>query len=177
MRYNGAIKLEHSIVAGTLLKLENISYELTGVLIHKGHSFTSGHYQTITRCCVSGNSFLCNDDNNPRKISTQELSNYINMAYMLVYQRKIESEDDLTTLENNIQGLGVDCQAGRVKTPPVHELGATKVSTDAQKCQEHVSETHEPQSSLLTELHKLENEKKIFNKKNQMIGQTMIKNC
>ena len=38
------IKLKHSITADTSLNLNNIEYELTGIMVHEGEFIRSGHY-------------------------------------------------------------------------------------------------------------------------------------
>ncbi len=92
-------KLDHKIAAGTLLTVNNIDYELTGVLVHEGSSMENGHYYTITRCCVSQNSYLLNDFDMPKQITAQQLAKYTSNAYMLVFCKKTNPTEAPPPLE------------------------------------------------------------------------------
>ena len=58
-------KLKHSITANTLLKIQNIEYELTSVLVYVGEKRNCGHYFMITLCVKTNQAYMLDDDKEP----------------------------------------------------------------------------------------------------------------
>ena len=58
---DGVHKIDHDIFSHNWLKLNNVMYELTGIVVHEGASINSGHYYSITRCWDNGDAFKLND--------------------------------------------------------------------------------------------------------------------
>ena len=70
MRFtNEEYKIDHNIICGTLLKLYNATYKLTGIVVHQGSSTTRGHYYTITRCWETGKAYKLNDAEFPKNVT------------------------------------------------------------------------------------------------------------
>ena len=97
-------KLDHSITADTSLKLNNIEYELTGILVHDGESIRRGHYYTITRCWETGIGYYLHDNNHPTIMSQQQVVENIQKAYILVFCRKSAQAEALLAPTINNQG-------------------------------------------------------------------------
>ena len=69
MRFNNqGQKINHNIICGTSLKLNNVTYKLTGIVVHQGSSIKHGHYYTITRCWETGNAYKLNDSYYPEML-------------------------------------------------------------------------------------------------------------
>ena len=58
---DGIHKIDHDIFSHNWLKLNNVMYELTGIVVHEGASINSGHYYSITYCWDNGDAFKLND--------------------------------------------------------------------------------------------------------------------
>ena len=95
-------KLGHNIQGGTTLTVNGVDYRLRGVLVHQGISVMSGHYYNITRCCVTGNTYLTNDNAVPQRITPQQLSRFTSQAYILVFDRKPEAGNVRLALESQM---------------------------------------------------------------------------
>ena len=55
MRFNsGLYKIGHDIFSNNWLKLNNVMYQLIGIVVHIGEAMNSGHYYSITRCWDNG---------------------------------------------------------------------------------------------------------------------------
>ena len=74
---NEGEKLKLSITANTLLKIQNIEYNLTGVLVHVGETRNSGHYFTITLCVKTNCAYKLDDNKQPSIIPAKLLKEYI----------------------------------------------------------------------------------------------------
>ena len=86
MRFQDGNKATHQIAATTRLSLNDIKYQLAGVLIHSGNSAHSGHYCSVTICRKTIDVFLMND----KKMyytPYHDLRQYVRDAYMLMYVR------------------------------------------------------------------------------------------
>ena len=58
MRFHtGSFKIGDKILSQNVLKLNNVMYELTGIVIHRGDTMNSGHYYSITHCWDNGNAW------------------------------------------------------------------------------------------------------------------------
>ncbi len=47
---DGVHKIDDDIFSHSWLKLNNVMYELMGIVVHEGASINSGHYYSISRC-------------------------------------------------------------------------------------------------------------------------------
>ena len=90
--YTGCNNLFHKINCDTSLNIFNMHYELTGVLLYRGHSMKQEHNIAITRCCLTD---ICTlwQNNQPTIIKPTELSNYTKEAYMLMFQLQDQERD------------------------------------------------------------------------------------
>jgi len=62
-----------------------VNYRLSAVLIHDGHSATSGHYFTLT---MSGETWYLCDDVDIAPISNDDVVNASAAAYLCMYLRQ-----------------------------------------------------------------------------------------
>ena len=97
-------KLIHDIQGGTSHMVNGVYYRLMGVLVHEGQSMQSGHYYTITRCCETGDSYLCNDHVVYRLLKPEQLLDFAKHAYILVFERNLEAANIRLPLESQIGG-------------------------------------------------------------------------
>ena len=104
MRFRLGQKLHHTIKGGSSLKVDNLDYELTGVLVHQGQSMESGHYYTITRCSRTGTCYMINNDVVPYIITPSDMSYHVSHAYMLVFSCKSDQAQVLPALQSLVQG-------------------------------------------------------------------------
>ena len=62
-------------------------YQLAGAIIHHGMHFKSGHYYTITKCCLCHNWYKL-DDEKKLQLINNKLNFHLDKAYMMVYVKE-----------------------------------------------------------------------------------------
>ena len=106
VRFDGARrKIPHEIGGSTTLRIGDHVYALTGVLVHKGPSATSGHYYCDVVCPPheqTGLAYQCNDIAYPSLIE-EELGPDFMAAYMHIYELETGKEaiPAVNTLESD----------------------------------------------------------------------------
>ena len=89
MRFNTkGNKIGHDIFSHNWLKLNNVMYQLTGIVRHIGETMNSGHYYSITYCWENGNAFKLNDSALPEILNTDDFDTEREEAYMLVFCKR-----------------------------------------------------------------------------------------
>ena len=83
-------KIGHKILSQNVLKLNNVMYELTGIVIHRGDTMNSGHYYSITCCWDNGNAFKLNDSADLELVNNNDFDSEREEAYMLVFNNKTQ---------------------------------------------------------------------------------------
>ena len=89
LRFRGNLtKIIHSIKGTVELRVsEWPAYQLAGAIIHNGLYFDSGHYYTITKCCLCHNWYKLDDDKKLQLINNK-LKFHLDKAYMMVYVKE-----------------------------------------------------------------------------------------
>ena len=85
---DGVRKIDHDIFSQNYLKLNNVMYQLTGIVVHVGETSNSGHYYSVTRCWDNENAIKLNDADLPQRLENDQLDNERGIAYMLVFTKK-----------------------------------------------------------------------------------------
>ena len=65
---DGVRKIDHDIFSHNWLKLNNVMYQLTGIVVHIGETSDSGHYYSVTRCWDNENAIKLNDADLPQML-------------------------------------------------------------------------------------------------------------
>ena len=104
VRFDGARrKIPHEIGGSTTLRIGDHVYALTGVLVHKGPSATSGHYYCDVVCPPheqTGLAYQCNDTEYPSLIEEELGPDYM-AAYMHIYE--LDTGSEATPVVNTLE--------------------------------------------------------------------------
>ena len=102
MQYNSQIdKLDHKISCETSLKLNNVKYNLIGIVVHLGNTAKVRHYYTITRCWETGIAYKLNDSDFTEMFKdNNDIVTEIEKAYMLVFSKTSNETDAMLTRTN-----------------------------------------------------------------------------
>ena len=92
---HGFRKIDHDIHAPNKLKLNNVMYQLTGIVVHQGASIHSGHYYAIMRCWETGATFKLNDSAKIEFVNNDDFEREKSKAYMLVFNKKDNEQDEV----------------------------------------------------------------------------------
>ena len=65
---DGVHKIDHDIFSHNWLKLNNVMYQLTGIVVHIGETSDSGHYYSVSRCWENENAIKLNDADLPQRL-------------------------------------------------------------------------------------------------------------
>ena len=84
---SGVSKIGNDILSQNVLKLNNVMYQLTGIVVHQGASINSGHYYTITHCWDTGTAFKLNDSAEIHVVNNNDFDREREKAYMLVFNK------------------------------------------------------------------------------------------
>ena len=81
---DGVRKIDHDIFSQNYLKLNNVMYQLTGIVVHIGETSNSGHYYSVTHCWDTGTTFKLNDSAQIDVVNNNDFDREREKAYMLV---------------------------------------------------------------------------------------------
>ena len=90
---DGVCKIDHDIFSQNYLKLNNVMYQLTGIVVHIGETSNSGHYYSVTCCWDTGTTFKLNDSAEIDVVNNNDFDREREKAYMLVFNKKHNEQD------------------------------------------------------------------------------------